>query len=227
MTEAEWAISNEPDSMLFHVRDRASQRKLRLFAIACCRHLWRRLGNDRTRDPVMVAERYADGLADQTQLQAASHAVEEIGMEAYGAAWIGDTHGWATWQTRGAFEVATARPIEIRSVWHMAASVWRTGKEQQEREALSNYLRCLFGNPFEPVALEAAWLTPAVRGIAFAIYDQQSFDRLLILADALEGAGCLHAGMLAHCRGPGPHVKGCWVVDLVLERREHPGVGRI
>ena len=72
---------------------------------------------------------------------------------------------------------------------------------------------------FREITLCAKWLRwndgTLVR-IAQAIYDNRAFDRLPILADALEDAGCDNADILAHCRGPGPHVRGCWVVDLLL-----------
>src|SRR5205085_12433942 len=86
-------------------------------------------------------------------------------------------------------------------------------EEQLKQAAL---LRDIVGNPFRPVALDPAWRTAAVVGLAEAIYAGRAFDRLPILADALEDAGCDNPDVLAHCRGPGPHVRGCWVVDLIL-----------
>lgn len=77
-------------------------------------------------------------------------------------------------------------------------------------------LRCLFGNPFRPVTVEPDWLTSDVVALAEGIYNNRAFDRLPTLADALQDAGCDNADMLDHCRGPGSHVRGCWVVDLVL-----------
>jgi hypothetical protein len=74
----------------------------------------------------------------------------------------------------------------------------------------------IFGNPFRPVAVDPAWRTSTTVGIARGIYDDRAFDRLPILADALQDAGCENADILDHCRGDGPHVRGCWVVDLVL-----------
>ncbi|MBL8796889.1 MAG: hypothetical protein JNM56_23510 [Planctomycetia bacterium] len=79
-------------------------------------------------------------------------------------------------------------------------------------------LRDIFGNPFRPVTADPAWRTSTVVSLAQAIYDERAFDRLPILADALEDAGCDHADMLNHCRQPGDHVRGCWVVDLLLQR---------
>jgi hypothetical protein len=76
----------------------------------------------------------------------------------------------------------------------------------------------LFGNPFNPVTLDPAWRTEAVVGLAAGIYADRAFDRLPALAAALEAAGCADADVLGHCRGPGPgpHARGCWVVDLLL-----------
>jgi hypothetical protein len=80
----------------------------------------------------------------------------------------------------------------------------------------AEFLRCIFGNPFCSVTFDPAWRTSTAVGIADAIYADRAFDRLPILADALQDAGCEDAAILDHCRGPGPHVRGCWVVDLVL-----------
>jgi hypothetical protein len=77
----------------------------------------------------------------------------------------------------------------------------------------------IIGNPFRPLVLHPAWLSwnnGTVPKLAQAIYDERSFDRLPLLADALEDAGCTDADILAHCRQPGKHVRGCWVVDLLI-----------
>jgi len=79
-------------------------------------------------------------------------------------------------------------------------------------------VREIFGNPFHPVAVEPRWQTETVVAIATGIYAERAFDRLPILADALEEAGCDNGDVLSHCRGPGPHVRGCWVVDLLLRK---------
>src|SRR5262249_20701254 len=79
-------------------------------------------------------------------------------------------------------------------------------------------LRDIFGNPFRPVALDPAWLSwhgGLLVSMARRMYDSRDFADLPVLADALEEAGCDNADILAHCRGPGPHVRGCWVVDLI------------
>jgi hypothetical protein len=78
-------------------------------------------------------------------------------------------------------------------------------------------LRCIAGNPFRPVTLDPVWLTTDVVAMARGMYEARDFSAMLILADALQDAGCEHAGVLDHCRDPhGSHVRGCWVVDLLL-----------
>ncbi|MFO0806182.1 MAG: hypothetical protein U0791_24025 [Gemmataceae bacterium] len=79
-------------------------------------------------------------------------------------------------------------------------------------------LRDIFGNPFRPVAFDPSWRTSTAVAIAKGMYESRDFAPMPLLADALQDAGCEHADILDHCRGPGPHVKGCWVVDLVLGR---------
>jgi hypothetical protein len=74
------------------------------------------------------------------------------------------------------------------------------------------------GNPFRPVTLDRSWQTTTTMALAQAIYDERAFERLPVLADALEESGCTDAEILNHCRIPGVHVRGCWVVDLVLEK---------
>ena len=94
------------------------------------------------------------------------------------------------------------------------------GSVDLEKQQQCSILRDISGNPFDacPV-LAPAWLEwndRCVMKLAQAIYDERAFDRMPILADALEDAGCDDADILAHCRGDGPHVRGCWVVDLLL-----------
>ena len=56
-----------------------------------------------------------------------------------------------------------------------------------------------------------------VVGLARTIYADRAFDRLPLLADALMDAGCADEQVLGHCREAGPHARGCWVVDMILD----------
>jgi hypothetical protein len=77
-------------------------------------------------------------------------------------------------------------------------------------------LRCIFGNPFRPVAFSPEWRTHTVVALARQVYESRDFGAMPILADALQEAGCDSEDILDHCRAEGHHVRGCWVVDLVL-----------
>jgi hypothetical protein len=83
----------------------------------------------------------------------------------------------------------------------------------------ASILRDIVPAPFRPVTIKAGWLLwegGTIRNMARTVYEEQAFDRLPILADALEEAGCADPALLGHCRQPGEHVRGCWVVDAVL-----------
>jgi hypothetical protein len=80
----------------------------------------------------------------------------------------------------------------------------------------ADLLRCIFGNPSRPVVWDRRWRTDDTVGLARGIYEDRAFDRLPLLADALMDAGCDHEQVLDHWCSPGPHARGCWVVDLVL-----------
>ena len=71
-------------------------------------------------------------------------------------------------------------------------------------------------NPFRPMTFDPVWRTGTAVALAEGIYEERAFDRMTILADALEEASCNNADILIHCLGEGPHIRGCWVVDLLL-----------
>jgi hypothetical protein len=93
--------------------------------------------------------------------------------------------------------------------------------QAKHRRSVCYYLRDIFGDPFRTISVDSLWTEwndHTVPRLAQAIYDEYAFDRLPILADALEEAGCTDADILNHCRKPGEHVRGCWVVDLLLNK---------
>jgi len=90
------------------------------------------------------------------------------------------------------------------------------GAKSREQKVQAALLRDIFGNPFRPVSFDPDWRTSTAVALATQMYDSRDFSAMPILADALQDAGCASSDILDHCRGPGPHVRGCWVVDLVL-----------
>jgi hypothetical protein len=205
MTEAEWLARTNPDPMLQFLRGRANGRKLRLFACACVRRVWRHLADARSRQAVEVAERFADGLANAQQLALARKEA------AWAGAWAGkkEAADAAAW--------AAACPAEAGWVEIVAArSCWAERTDEVCRLFQCEMLRDIFGNPFRPAAAEPSWRSRRVIKLAGSIYERRDFGRLSKLAELLEQAGCADADILRHCRQPGGHVRGCWVVDLLL-----------
>jgi hypothetical protein len=205
VTEADWLGGGDLVALVKHLRGRASERKLRLFACACCRRLWHLLGDARSRAAVEMAERYADGLATEVEL-AAVHVEAGAAVPAQPASWSAASHAAYL-----AFVTAAAHaPYAARQV---AGGVpWGAGARRE-------LLREVIGNPFRPARLDPAWLcwdAGTVRRLALGIYEERAFERLPVLGDALEEAGCADETLLAHCRGGALHVRGCWLVDLLL-----------
>jgi hypothetical protein len=208
MTEAEWLACEDPRRMLDFLRGQASERKLRLFAVACCRRVPNLLNDSGDVKAVEVAERFADGETSLQELLRV-HQAEPVDIYSTKDAVAEERAFWAA-----------------RSSASLAAGTYTSGgidrysrpAENRDQAAL---LRCLFGNPFHPATSDPAWLawnSATVPKLAQAIYDDRAFDRLPVLADALEDAGCIDADLLAHCRSGAEHVRGCWVVDLLLEK---------
>jgi hypothetical protein len=200
MTEAEWLACADPQKVLDFLRNKASDRKLRLFACACCRRIWHLLSDLRSRKAVDVMERYADGLADEGVLLRARSVAQ--------AAYDDSLDKWAHRLAHHATEPA-AIDAARKCAFHRGPRKWHGA-------VLALLVRDLFGNPFRSVVLNAAWLTPDVLTLAGHIYCDGAFEEMTELADALEEAGCDDAQVLAHCRQPVEHVRGCWVVDLLL-----------
>jgi hypothetical protein len=221
VTEAEWLACEDPVRMLEFLRGKVSERKLRLFACACYRRFHEHFVPDDDGDglfAVELAEAYADGDATAADLA-------EVRGEIVECLW--DAQSSCVVRHRVA-ECATVVPLgdvtrvaDAFILWLEAnvdeSEVDKDTREEHAYQAVT--LRDLFGNPFRPTAAKPAWLTwnsGTVTKLARDLYDARAFDRLPLLADALEDAGCSDAEILGHLRSPGPHVRGCWAVDLVL-----------
>jgi hypothetical protein len=213
MTEAEWLTCEDPERMLAFLTaipvydlHGSTSRKLRLFACAAVRTVWDRLKEERCRQAVQAAELFADGLADARELNAAREGALRV---------------WQTecWPLQLVYKVAhRAAGWEAPLAAQDAVGAMRRFEETGPAQCV--LVRDIFGPlPFCSVTIDPRWLKwnqGVLLQLAEAIYDERAFDRLPILADALEDAGCTDRTILEHCRGPGPHVRGCWVVDLIL-----------
>jgi hypothetical protein len=225
MTEEEWLTTLHLDTMLTFLcnqpairRRKVGRRKLRLWGCACCRYRWDRITDDRVRAGLVAAERLADGLASSEEATQAFLEVSTAIRECY------------IRRTEEGIQACDDGPSFNLAVLLLLDSNWqnfsRAGIEAAEMDSglveekpHADLLRDIFGNPFHPVSIDSAWLNwnrGAVVNLAQSIYDERAFEQMPILGDALEEVGCTDADILSHCRGPGPHVRGCWVVDLLL-----------
>jgi len=214
VTEATWLAANNPYAMIRLVAERVSPRKIRLFSVARCRRMWDQITDERCRNAVMVGERYADGAADASDLELADQGLTQSLHEFLGT--VDERNEYARL-------VATCRttvlPDESRATGGNAkmelAGEWHAFHARVTSEDAPT-VRDIVGNPFRPPVFDPLWRSETALALAAGIYAERAFDRLPILADALEDAGCEDTDILGHCRGPGPHVRGCWVVDLLL-----------
>ncbi len=229
MTEAEWLAAKDPDPLLDFLQEQPepmSERKARLFAAACCRRVWDLLPNDHCRAAIAVIERYADGAACVLELASARASTLSAAGRGPAAAAAWAVH-WsasrrvvpALWNVCASAAGAATR-VAVDAGAARTAQAWNAASAAVAREQ-ADLLREVFGNPFRTIALAPDWLAwhgGIVRKLALAIHDEEAFDRLPVLADALEEAGCMDAAILSHCRRPAEHVHGCWLVDLLLQK---------
>jgi hypothetical protein len=231
MIEAEWLCCTDPLEMLAFLGDRASDRQLRLLLVGHCRRSWHLLSPG-SRASVEVAERFADGGASAAELLEADYSADswmlpeddrcqEIEAELQVPSLLPDEVA----RLREQLERQSGRlhaAMRARSCCLPPDMIRGLGRGELVGglELFAAILRDLIGNPFRTISVDLGWLVwgdAVVPGIARAIYDGHDFERLPILGDALEEAGCQDAEILAHCRGPGPHVRGCWVLSRFLE----------
>jgi hypothetical protein len=212
---------------------RPRPRKLRLFTCACCRRVWSLL-DERSHRAVGIAERFADGRASAEELNEASR----LARIAWEAAWGAEgpeaaraAQALAPWAAREAVRAAESQTSEAlsaaRGAAEATAEALRTRgptAESRERAAQADLLRCLFGNPFDPPPpvpeSVLAWRDGTVVKLAEAVHADRAFDRLPVLADALEEAGCFVPALLDHCREHRNHAQGCFVLDAILRMEE-------
>ena len=208
---------SDPTAMLGFLHFRASDRQYRLFEVACAR------------DELARAQagqgcfNFGDELdAELTEFfwhptrgyEAAVLAAESL---ADGGPW----QHFPCWYVGYAVE---AECIAYAALGHDPDDLIQAPAEriaatvQRYTNHPADYLRDIFGTPFRVVAFSPAWRTETTVALARQIYEERDFPAMPILADALQDVGCDCEGVLGHCRGPNPHVRGCWVVDGLLQK---------
>lgn len=190
--------------------ERATDRKLRLFAVAVCRRIAPGLLIRAAWEGLEVAERLADGNASLGELGLVREELDEYLRN--------DT----SYQP-SEYAASAPRNCLIQdardAVRYAVSCAWQTSQPPREKvwaRDTAARLRDIFGNPYRRVTFDATWRTDTAVSLALQMYDSHDFGAMPILADALQDAGCVNEDVLNHCREPGAHVRGCWVVDLVL-----------
>jgi hypothetical protein len=188
MTEAEWLACDDARLMVELIRDRLSDRKARLFA--CVAAAMVSPASARNRRKLRSAIAAAGAFAEGTDVRGE---MERLRPQC-----------WA---------------VTLPDARQSAVETSREPSISHRQAEMADALRCIVGNPFRrPTIPQAilAWNDSTVPTLAQAIYEERAFDRLPILADALEDAGCADPDLLGHLRSAGPHVRGCWALDLIL-----------
>jgi hypothetical protein len=219
-----WNTSTDPDRMLTAAADHLSDRKLLLFGCACARRVWARLP-ELVRPAIPLIEAAAEVKGQRRRHQAIREAISGS---------VGTVAGWMIPILQSQLNLPDVVANAARLLRYRE---WATDIAPDELDAteylnpLLNFspqrdhpqqaalLRCVAGYPLDPPAFDPAWQTSDAVSLAAGIYAEEAFDRLPILADALMDAGCSDDRLLSHLRSAGPHVRGCWVVDLVLGKR--------
>jgi hypothetical protein len=218
-------------------------RKELLFGVACCRRVEHLLRDRRGAEAMAAAEQYAEGLTGPEYLRSVSAEIHQVAWtEVTQQRDVARSNG-ATFQDIALGRHDDELNVRVR---HAATAFFFLAADDLPKRALAVTFQCqkagatptpgapnlwavheenvqcallrdIFGNPFRPVSFSPSWRTDTVVALARQMYEAQDFSAMPILADALQDAGCDNEDVLGHCRERDPtHVRGCWVVDLVL-----------
>lgn len=243
MTETEWLTATSPTAMLVHLRrNGGSFRKVALLGVACC-GLVRELFDDDRMDWILAAtERGAEGFRDKEEIGTAARLALELSRRHDAAERAG--HFRVTAALWAALSHLHSTPVDLALEgvvrWTVAAAARAAEPEQvqETRRQMSlmqvELFREVLGNPFVERTVVPEWMitggstivsdrvihvSETAKVLAEGIQADQAFERLPILADALEEANSTDTELLAHLREPGTHVRGCWALDLVLRKK--------
>jgi len=199
--------------MLRYVTERAWSRKERLFACACGWQVVSHLTDPVVQSALYVAERFADNLADTDEVVCAFDLAHEAAddteeLPARAAAVVslalGEGSNLALEAWEGLIDLTAVKSRPARRAWGAQVA------------------RCVWGPlPLRSVSLDDSLITAKGLLLSRGMYESRDFAAMALLADVLVEAGCADGQLLAHCHTPGPHVRGCWVLDLILGLEWH------
>jgi hypothetical protein len=225
-------------------KEASSDERFRRFAIACCRRVADVLkfgdtyaldclevyASSGLREALLKARRFHRPVAnDASRAMTAASAADGATRSRAAAQLLATSAVWSCTRTKTTQAAMAYREAAMAKTYLTAAARdpgpgagphrgWLP-PDPTELAVQAALLRDIFGNPFRPVAFSQKWRTNTAVSLARTMYESRDFSAMPILADALQDAGCDNDDVLTHCRGSGPHVRGCWVIDLVLEER--------
>jgi hypothetical protein len=214
MTEAAWLTCRDMYAMFEHVEPAASARKTRLLGCACVRWAWVWGLNETPPEAVYIAEAFADGRATNEDLDRVASEMRVV--------WQEHDEPYRPYPRTCELTETLASPDNERA-WLGAISAFASDLhifDEPEWLTIVEFVRDIFGNPFRPVAFSPDWRTDTAVSLARQMYESRDFGAMPILADALQDSGCENPDILNHCRDATvTHVRGCWVVDLLLGKQ--------
>lgn len=237
MTEEEWlSATTKPMAMFRFVQARLNRRTKLLLGCACCRLFWDQLTDVRCQFALEIAEQFADRHCEEERFAEASRLAWEVHTE-------NDDHADRSPASRVSLLASGAVATLLLGSGHSvgsalawvqsAAGVGGRAQRIEIRQRMSDLIREIVGNPFRPWTLAAEFagggliqpdgrivnLDDSARSLAYAARLEQAFERLPILADAVEECGLTDQEMLAHLRQEQPHTRGCWALDCITGAR--------
>lgn len=242
MTEAKWLKCSNIWELTEFLHERQDERRLRLFAYACSQRFLSEQSEEIFHRALKAVERRAEGNCSDEELQEIHRIIldrindlESTLRNAEGIivsnqrlsianAFLCAVSPHFTRKEVSAGIVSTIGSLVFYVRSSVAAPVWELTQSREETDKIEeaesvfqvSLVKELFGNPFRSAAFSPESRTDTAVALARQMYDSRDFSAMPILADALQDAGCDNDDILNHCRGEGPHVRGCWVVDLVL-----------
>jgi hypothetical protein len=199
--------------MVNFVQENASDRKLRLFAVACCRINEHLLPNNNLRDSIGVIEDYADGLANNKDLQKVYTYADRLTSSLKDFLAVFSTRSVAV-----AASMTSNFAFQARELSDMLYSQTKPWQHPTAWDLHIPLLHEIFGNPFQTAQTRFKLKSESrtVVKLAKKLYDKKEFEQMPLLAEALEKAGCSDHDLVSHCRAKVVHVRGCWALDLIL-----------
>jgi hypothetical protein len=215
MTERDyWLKGESPAALLYRAKQMKilKPRKALLFACGCYRLVWDKIRLASVREVVEKAEERADKKISQEEL------AEYRYLHGNPKLWSFDPY-----LQLSVSSLITPKVIPAHVAWLVRAALDPAKHEHADKwedcKPQANLVREILGNPYRAAKFDKAWRTDTAVSLARTMYESREFSAMPILADALQDAGCDNEDILSHCRGAGPHVRGCWVCDFLLGKK--------